>query len=79
MAPEAVPTRSAPATDKRELAAPTGESSSPQKTPKISSIRFGIGSADKIGEVTAREHEEQAATLSEATAYHGALASRNDC
>ena len=48
-----------PMPDKRVLTAPVDESGSPQKTPKILSVCLGIGSADKIGEVTAQEQEEE--------------------
>ena len=76
MAPESASIRSMPASDKRELAAPAGESSSPQKTPKISSICFGIGSADKIGEVTIGEHEEE---LKEMTKEYLRAIESGDC
>ena len=45
--------------EKRELPGPVEEAGSPQKNPKISSICFGIGSADKQGEVSPKEHEEE--------------------
>ena len=48
MAADPALTQIVPATDKRDLAVPSEESGSPQKLPKISSICFGIGSADKI-------------------------------
>ena len=54
-----------PVSDKRELAAPAEESGSPQKTPKISSICLGIGSADKEGEVPAEEQEEEVKAMAE--------------
>lgn len=65
MTADPVATQVAPAMDKRELAVPSDESGSPQKQPKISSICFGIGSADKIGEVRAGEHEEDLKTMAE--------------
>ena len=58
MAADTDPTQIVPVADKRELEVPPEESGPPQKLPKVSSICFGIGSADKIGEVNAREHEE---------------------
>ena len=58
-------TQIVPATDKRHLAVPSEDSGSPQKLPKVSSICFGIGSADKIGEVNAREHEEELRAMAE--------------
>ena len=48
-----------PTQDKRELPGPVEESGSPKKNPKTSSICFGIGSADKVGEVTAKEQEDE--------------------
>ena len=53
------------AVDKRGLEVPAEDSSSPQKQPKISSIRLGIGSADKIGELNAHDYDEVLRTMAE--------------
>lgn len=49
--------------DKRELAVTTDDQGSPSKTPKISSVCFGIGSADKAGEVTKKVQEDELKTM----------------
>ena len=62
MAGSASPTHAA---DKRGLEVSAEDSSSPQKQPNISSIRLGIGSADKIGELNARDYDDDLRTMAE--------------
>ena len=54
-----------PSSDKRELAATTDGQGSPSKTPKISNVCFGIGSADKVGEATKKEQEDELKAMAE--------------
>ena len=65
MAADPASTQIVPVVDKRDLDVPSEESGSPQKVPKISSICFCIGSANKIGELNAREHEEDFKAMAE--------------
>ena len=65
MANDLSPTQIVPVADKRDLEAPAEESGTPQKAPKISSICLGIGSADKIGELNARDYDEDLKAMAE--------------
>ena len=54
-----------PAAEKRELTEPVQDKGSPTKNHKISSVCFGISSADKIREVTAKEQEDELLMMAE--------------
>ena len=62
--------------DKRDLENACGEDEPPEKSHKISSICVGLGAADKLGELSAKEYDEDLARMAE---EYGAAIKSGSC